>query len=309
MQTLLSTLIAPSRDRASCSTLMQWLPVWREVQASVADCDPFIASIASSIRADRLAWAFFSGYQGAILAAFRDRVKLGAVAALCVNEAGRKITDITTAVEFRGDSLYLHGYKSWALAGIDDLNLLVLARRSDVSQKGPGSLVVASLPLHSVGVSRGPSRLQAVVPELVHSEVLFESVSLTLAQLVPGDGYSEYAKPFRVFEDIFVAANTLAYLLAESSTGSWPTTWCQRCIAAISMLHVCSRLDLRDVSAHILVAGSLAFAGDVIQGSKSLWKMEQAAAHDRWLRDKQILSLGRESRRLRAVGAWDAKKK
>lgn len=160
------------------------------------------------------------------------------------------------------------------------------------------------LPSHSPGISRGSPRPQAVVPELVHSEIRFESVPVMPTQLVPGDGYAAYAKPFRVREDIFVTGNTLAYLLAEAQSGAWPTRWRQRCIATIVMLHACSGLDPRDSRAHIQVAGVLSFAGDVIREGESLWQVGQASAHSRWQRDRQILSLGKEARRQRAVGSW-----
>lgn len=214
------------------------------------------------------------------------------------------MTEVTTALEVRNRILQLHGQKSWALTCIEDLTLLVLARRSNGPEKGPGSLVMVRLPSNTVGVCWGASRPQAVVPELAHSEVRFDAVRLTPEQLVTGDGYAEYAKPFRVLEDVFVTGSTLAYLLAEAQSGGWPTTWCQRCIAAIAMLHACAGLDPRDTHAHILVAGSLSFEGDVIQASESNWRAKQVVAHSRWQRDRPILSQGKEARRLRAMGSW-----
>lgn len=305
MRSLLDTLLTPVGTRATCTELAQWLPVWRAIQETPVDRDPFATSVVAALKADRLAWAFFSGYQGAIQAAFPDSVEAGSVVALCVHETGRKVTEVTTALELRNRIPHLHGQKSWALTGIEDLTLLVLARRSDGPQKGAGSLVMVRLPSSSFGVSLGVSRSQAVVPELAHSEVRFDSVRLNPEHLVPGDGYAEYAKPFRVLEDIFATGSTLAYLLAESQSGEWPTRWRQRCIAAIAMLHACAGLDPQNTRAHILVAGSLSFAGDVIQESESHWQAAQAVAHNRWRRDRQILSQGKEVRRLRAVGSWE----
>ncbi|WP_342619494.1 hypothetical protein [Rhodoferax sp. GW822-FHT02A01] len=256
-------------------------------------------------KADRLAWAFFSGYQGAIQAAFPNLAEAGEVVAFCANETGRKVTEITTKVDHRSGIPHLHGQKSWALSGVENLALLVLARRSDGPQKGAGSLVMVKLPSSSFGVSWGVARSQAVVPELSHSEVRFDSVRLDTAQLVPGDGYSEFAKPFRVLEDVFVSGCTLAYLLAEAQSGKWATNWCQRCIAAIAMLQVCTRLDPKDIHTHILVSGSLSFASNVIQESEGHWQTEQGVAHHRWLRDRQILLQGKEARRMRAVGSWE----
>ena len=304
MRALLATLLAVVGERTPCPEFAQWLSVWRTMQAASANRDPFVASLIAALKADRLAWAFFSGYQGALQSAFPDSVEGGRVGALCVHEAGRKMTEVTTSVELCDRIPRLHGQKSWALTSIEDLTLLVLARRSDGPQKGPGSLVMVRLPSSALGVSRGILRPQAVVPELAHSEVRFDAVRLTPEQLVSGDGYAEHAKPFRVLEDIFVTGSTLAYLFAEAQSGGWPTTWCQRCIAAIAMLHACAALDPRDPRVHILVAGSLSFAGDVIRESENHWQAAQAIPHSRWQRDRPILSLGKEARRLRAIGSW-----
>lgn len=305
MGTLLDILLAPVGTRATCSELEQWLPVWRAIQKTPVDHDPFVTSVVAALKADRLAWAFFSGYQGAIRAAFPGLVAPGNAVALCVHETGRKVTEVTTALELRNCIPHLHGQKSWALTGIEDLTLLVLAKRSDGPPKGIGSLVMVRLPSSSFGVSWGVSRPQVVVPELAHSEILFDSVRLNPEHLVPGDGYSEYAKPFRVLEDVFVTGSTLAYLLAEAQSREWSTRWCQRCISAISMLHACADLNPRDTRVHILVAGALSFASDVIRESENHWQVEQAIAHNRWQRDRQILSQGKEARRLRAMRSWE----
>lgn len=139
MRALLATLLGFIGERAPYPELAQWLPVWRTMQAASANHDPFGASLIAALKADRLAWAFFSGYQGALQSAFPDSVESGHIGALCVHETGRKMTEVTTSVEFCDRIPCLHGKKSWALTSIEDLTLLVLARRSDGPQKGPGS--------------------------------------------------------------------------------------------------------------------------------------------------------------------------
>lgn len=301
---MLDILLVAAAKRVPCEALVGWLPMWRAAQTEFAGDGPFAASVGAALGADRLAWAFFSGYQGAIQAVFPDVATMGRVSALCVHETGRKITEVATTVQVEGQDLHLSGMKSWALAGVNDTLLLVLARRSDGPQKGPGSLAIARLESGAAGVRPGTPRPQNVVPELPHAALHFDSVWLAPEQLMPSDGYAEYAKPFRVFEDIFVTGCTLAYLLAESDQGNWPTTWRQRCIAAIAMLGICAGHSAHDARALILVAGALAFAGDVIRESDALWLPAQMDAHARWLRDRPILSLGKEARRQRIVGSW-----
>jgi hypothetical protein len=55
---------------------------------------------------------------------------------------------------------------------------------------------------------------------------------------------------------------------------------------------------------HILTAGMLSFAGDVIRESEPHWTDHQCAARERWRRDISILALGKEARRQRAINSW-----
>jgi hypothetical protein len=300
---LLDLLLAVGDKGPECPDFAGWLSVWTGVQERHADCSPFVAGIAAALQADRLAWAFFSGYQAAIRSAFPGALPAATVAAFCVQEPGRKISEITTSLDEDAGGLLLRGHKSWLLADPQDFVLFVLARRAGRS-KGPGSLAVVSLPFQADGIGRGPVRAQAMVPELAHTEVSFDAVSLSTSQILPGDGYADYAKPFRVREDICVTGCALACLFAEGRAGEWPAPWAQRCIAAIAGLESCSGMDPNDARTHILTAGTLSFAGAVIRESGQHWRDDQVAARDRWQRDRSILDLGKEARRQRAIKSW-----
>lgn len=300
---LLDLLLAAGDRVPECPTFADWLPEWTAVQMKHADCSPFVAGVAAALQADRLAWAFFSGYQAAIRSAFPGALSAATVAAFCVQEPGRKISEIKTSLDEDAGGLLLQGDKGWLLADPEDFVLFVLARRAGRG-KGPGSLAVVSLPFQSDGIVRGPVRAQAMVPELAHAEVSFDAVSLPASRVLPGDGYADYAKPFRVREDICVTGCALAYLFAEGRAGEWPAPWAQRCVAAIAGLESCSRLDPDDARTHIVTAGTLSFAGAVIRESEQHWRDDQIAARDRWQRDRSILDLGKEARRQRAIKSW-----
>lgn len=303
---LVDLLLAVGRGRIDCTSLADWIPVWREAQREHAVRGPYLSAISAALRADRLAWAFFGGYQGAIQAAFPDQTHPGLVAALGVNESGRKITQITTVLDRDGQSLRLQGSKSWIVGGPDVQVLFVLAKLGGGPSDGPGSMAMVHLPLASQGATRGNPRPQSVIPELPHAGVEFNAVPIGESQVIRGDGYADYAKPFRMREDVFVTGCALAYLLAEARSASWPTKWSQRCVAAIAGLEACSAADPRETNAHILAAGTLSFAADVLRESEQHWVESQVSARKRWARDLPLLELGKEARRLRTIRAWEA---
>jgi len=304
-QTLL-TLLLGGPQPAECDTLPQWLPLWRAASRAYGRHGAYVAAIAAAVRADRMAWAFFSGNQGAVQAAFPGCLAGGEprIASFCANETGRKITAIDTSLHMADGMLRLQGRKSWVLADVDDLDLYVLARAAGGPASGPGSLAIVRVPCAAPGVQIGSRRPQDAVPELSHCEVSFTGVSIESSQLIEGDGYADHARPFRLREDIFVTGCTLAYLLAQGHGAGWPTRWRQRCIAVIVTLGQCASLAACDPPTELLAAGALSLAGEVIEQADPLWSQSESAASARWLRDKPILGLGKEARRQRAVSAW-----
>jgi len=299
-----ATLLAMRDGAAVCATADDWLPAWRAAQAGHADAHPFEAAVLAASRADRVAWAFFCGYQGAIRTVFGTAP--GAPGAFCANEAGRRITEIGTALRRDGDTLRLDGSKSWALAPSPDTTLFVLARAADGPPSGPGSLAVVRVPLAAAGVEREGASPQAVVPELPHAALRFRATPVATADVISGDGYADHAKPFRLVEDLFVTGCVLAYLLAEARAADWPTGWRERALAAIAQLADCARRDPRRPETIVLAAGALAFAGDAVRESDPLWASGRVAARARWLRDAPLLALGEAARRQRVQTAWAA---
>ncbi len=300
----LNLVLSGELCRTQCNSTSEWLLVWKAEQKRFATNDPWLAAVSAAMQADRLAWAFFSGYQGAIQSAFPGHASVGHAGAFCVNESHRKISEITTTLTANDGGLTLSGSKAWVLAEFQELDLFVLAKKAGGPEAGPGSMSVVHLSIDSPGVSHGDVRPQPMVPEIPHSSIEFNAVRLEPEQVIDGDGYADFAKPFRLREDLFVTSCALAYLLGEAKSGKWPTAWIQRCISVMSMMHQCTELDPKEVKTHILVAGALSFSGEVIRESEELWTLHQTDERNRWHRDKPILELGKDARRQRAMTSW-----
>lgn len=303
---ILPELLLGKPEHRECDRLSNWLPIWREANSTYGAHSPYVGAIAAALKADRLAWAFFSGYQGALQAAFPEFLDGtdARIASLAANETGRKLTEIDTALFATDGGLRLKGQKSWVLSGIDDLELYVLARTASGPARGPGSLVVARVRPTSAGVEMSAPRPQAVVPELAHCAVSFDDVPIEGGHPIPGDGYADHAKPFRLREDVFVTGSTLAFLLAQGHAAGWPTRWRQRCMAIIVVLGECAARPPSDSATELLTAGALALGGDIIEQAEALLAQHESIAFERWRRDKPILGLGKDARRQRVQSAW-----
>lgn len=303
----LPELLLTRRDSPPCTTLADWLPIWRRSQQRAGGQGPFAAAVHAALQADRVAWAFFSGYQGALQAAFPTRMSgtEAPVASLCANESGVPLNRVETRLEARDGGLVLNGRKSWMLDGGADGRLFVLARSAGGPDGGPGSLCIVELPRDAAGVQVSGPNPQAVVPELPHARLAFDGVIVDPAQVVPGDGYADHAKPFRLREDVFVTGCTLAHLLSHAHRSRWPSPWRQRCVATLLALERCATLPPGDTATVLAAAGALAWAGELMQQLDELWTESDAEARQRWDRDRPLLAGGREARRQRATKAWD----
>jgi len=282
-----------------------WRPRWR----SMATAAPSIErAIGGGFAADRVAWAFASGYQAA-LRALLPEIPGDALAAFCVTEeAGNRPRDIQTTITQLGDgSVSISGAKRWTTLGPDSTLLLVVGRESGIGNavgERP-RLRVARVPSDAPRVTLVAMPATRFVPEVPHARVTLAEVRLPAAALLPGDGYDAFVKPFRTIEDTHVTAAVLAYLLREARSRSWPTGLCDRLVATLSVLVAVAAGRADSAADQVLLEGALAWAHRVYEEAGALWLQagdDPAAA--RWQRDAALFEVAGAARVRRAARAW-----
>ena len=300
---MLEHLLAARVQVPPCESVAAWWPRHRELaRAYSLTIDQ---AIAGGFHADRTGWAFASGYQAALRALFpglpEDRI-----CALCVTEAeGNSPRAIRSTLRRAGKGWRLDGAKRWTTLGADGGLFLVAARDADVEGERP-ALRVARVASDLPGVHVETMAPTKFVPEVPHARLRFENVSVTEADLLPGDGYDAYVKPFRTVEDLHVHAAIIAYLVREARRQSWPNAWVER---AVGVLHAARALAAEKTSApatHIALAGVLSCGTTLVTECGNYW---QSAAGDpaaeRWLRDRELLGVAGSARVQRTSRAWE----
>ena len=125
-------------------------------------------------------------------------------------------------------------------------------------------------------------------------------------QLLPGDGYDQYVKPFRTVEDIHVQAAVLSYLMREGQRLSWPQNWLERLSALLAALGKLSDMPPAHAETHIALAGALAIGAGLIGETEIFWEAAAAdPAAERWKRDRELLKVAEGIRALRTQRAWE----
>jgi hypothetical protein len=142
-------------------------------------------------------------------------------------------------------------------------------------------------------------------PEIVHDEVELSDVLVSEADLLSGDGYAAYVKPFRTVEDIHVNAAVLAYLVREARLFALPRTIAERLAGLLVALHALASADPGAAETHIALAGVLELERATLDEMSRRWASTESPAHARWERDRVLLTIAGNVRQERLLRAWE----
>ncbi|MBI5256322.1 MAG: acyl-CoA dehydrogenase [Burkholderiales bacterium] len=286
-----------------------WWPQWQALAATGAPTAAL--AIRGGFAADRLGWAFASGYQAALRALLPD-LPADTLAAFCVTEAGgnrpRDIrTTLTPEQSDTGAATWrLDGAKRWTTLGPAGTLLLVVGAVVDADAARP-LLRVARVPVPSAGLTVEPMPATGFVPEVPHARLRLQGVRVPDAALLPGDGYDTCVKPFRTIEDLHVTLAALACLLREARARAWPVALAERAAALITLLAGLAEGDTRAPAAHVALAGALQLVQALYaQASELFAATPDEPAAQRWRRDVPLFGVAGAARTQRAARAWAA---
>lgn len=285
-------------------------PIAREPRAAAFDACPFEGHVQRALwggfHADRLGYAFAAGYRAALARLFVHAglpAPRGLVALAATESGGAHPRAIATSLESApGDensALVLRGDKTFAtLASVAD-ELLVVATRGE-SPEGKKKLCVVRVARTAPGVVVTPRPETPFAPEIPHAFVRLDAVRLAPDQVLPGDGYDVWLKPFRTIEDVHVLAGTCGYLAGAARAYGWLDAVDELVALAASLVG----LGARDASApltHLLLDGTFAAARRLV--SSLPWDSASDDERARWHRDAPLLVVAESARKKRTETA------
>src|SRR6185436_8579659 len=132
---MLPQLPASQAAASQCESVAQWWPRHRAIAAGHPD--PIHQAIVGGFVADRVGWAFASGYQAALHSLFPEAPG-DRICALCVTEAeGNSPKAIKSSLKRNGDGWLLNGAKRWTTLGPEGALFFVAARDEAASETRP----------------------------------------------------------------------------------------------------------------------------------------------------------------------------
>jgi acyl-CoA dehydrogenase len=259
---------------------------------------------AAGFAADRLGYAFAGGYRAALA---RLVPAVTGNACLCATEPGgaqpRFIRTALTALAGADGAWRLTGTKTWVTLGTEADELLVVASIG-VDAEGKNRLKVVRVPASRSGITLRAKEASPFAPEIPHAEASLTDVAVSAAEVLEGDGYDAYLKPFRTIEDAHVLAATLGYLVAVARANDWPRAFIEQAITTLVALREIGAADPSRRETHIALAGALAFVRRLVEGADAHWPRAGEDERARWQRDRPLLEVAEKARGMRSEAAW-----
>lgn len=299
---------AALRDAARVRERGPW-PDVRAFVASLATVPPADApsstvarAIRGGARADRLGYAFVAGYFAALDGL--DPEGAGRTACVAATEvAGVHPRAIETTLARSGGAMVVRGQKTFVtLADLAD-DLLIVARREEDDAKGRRQLVALRIPATRDGIRIETRPATAFAPEVPHARVLLEDVEVTEDEVLPGDGWDDWLRPFRTVEDVHVLGATAGYLVALAATHDLMATVGPDLAAVVAIALGVEREGWARSGGHLALEGAFRLGRSAHE--RLVAALPDAAADEkrRLERDAPLLLVAEAARQKRLAGA------
>ena len=265
---------------------------------------PLERAVAGGFLADRLAWVLAAGYGQALQAMVAD-LPAAVPAAFCVTESGgNHPRAIETRLVSRAEGWVLNGAKSF-VTGADSARILMVAATTGITETGRPGLKMVRLPANIQGVCVTPLPAMAFVPEIPHGRVALDDVRVEPDWILPGDGYTDYIKPFRTLEDIHLMGAVMGYMTRISCSGSWPVFQRSKLFALLTSLVSLSHLPPLSPHGHVILGGIWSQMIDWLEKTAPFWNQAPPEVKKRWERDKVLFQVAQTARVQRLESAWE----
>jgi alkylation response protein AidB-like acyl-CoA dehydrogenase len=279
---------------------------WSAHVARVREAErrPIDDAILGGFHADRVGYAFAAGYHAA-LRALVPSLPRDHVVSLCATEAGgAHPRAIETRLFEEGGALLVDGRKRWATMSTAARTLLVLATRG-TDAAGRRSLVLVRVPADARGVTRTPMEAPPFAPEIPHAEVTLERVAVSSEDVLPGDGWEMYVKPFRTIEDVHVMAAALGHHVALARRVSAPDEIVARLVACVVLVRAIAAEEPRRAETHVALAGLWDLARGAIDALEPFVGVLGAEERERRGRDLALFHVADRARASRTQTAFE----
>lgn len=261
--------------------------------AHLGSVTPFELAVLGGRLMETPGLAFLVGYQAALRMLWPSAPQ--SLGALCATERrSLRPADMQTRLE----DLRLQGRKDFVTAGDAADWLLVAARSEAPGERAALRLTVVYAGEPGVKVQTLPAI--ALMPEISHGCLLLENAA---CELLAGDGWDAYVKPFRTLEDIYVLSAMLAWLYGVGQDSGWPQPLQLQLLGLLAGCAEVSRQNPSLSGGHILLGGLFTQFQVLRPEIDAAFANGPERWRSQWSRDQALLDLAASAREQRLAKA------
>jgi hypothetical protein len=232
--------------------------------------------------------AFLAGYQAALRALWPEAP--ASLGAFCVTERRSvRPADMTT----RFHEGRLSGCKDFVTGGSEADWFLVAARSEP--DGAPIRITLCSVARDATGVALENLPPLPIATDIPHARLLLDNAT---AKALPGDGWDDYAKPFRTLEDIHVLLALSAWLYGVALDCRRPQTLRLKLAGLLAAGSEVARLDPCETTTHLLLGGVFA-QFESLQAELNVALESTGEWAELWRRDSELLRIAGSARQKR----------
>ncbi|MBN1495340.1 MAG: acyl-CoA dehydrogenase family protein [Spirochaetes bacterium] len=265
---------------------------------------PIDHAVIGGFLADRTAYAFAAGYECALRRLVPSLPERTVVSFCVTEEKGGHPSAIRSSLKKgKAGPWVLNGGKKFVTLATE-AELLLIAASTGTASDGKNMLRIAMVSRNTPGVEVSAMAGLPFVPEISHGTVALYDVPVEERDILIGDGYAEYIRPFRTIEDLHIECAVLAHLFRIGCLYGWPRAVKERIAAVIACARALSLDNPSSPALHIALGGLNAQMASLIADLSGWWETVDEKTRAAWERDSALLRVAEKARSKRLETAW-----
>lgn len=266
-------------------------------------------AIAGGFLAHRVAHAFAGGYHSA-LQRLVPTIPPAAFPALCVSEKGGGHPRMIKA-RLEKNRKDKEGSPAWKLngrkqfvTGAAEADVYLVAASTGIGDNGKNIIRLVRVNAGVPGATIEEMPALSFIPEIKHGVLWLKDVDVPETQFLPGDGYTEYIKPFSIMEDLHISAALLGYFFRTATRFDWPITHKEQILGLAAAMRTLAMCDPSAPGVHIALGGIYQLLDHLMTGLEPYWQTVGTDEGEAWERDKTLMNFSQAVKVKRLAAAW-----
>ncbi|MBC2715265.1 MAG: hypothetical protein HF978_08160 [Desulfobacteraceae bacterium] len=272
--------------------------------------DPVDRAVVGGFVSNCIAFAFAAGYCSALQSLVPVLPK-NAITCFCITEEGgghprvikSQLVPLLNDAD-QGKTFTLNGKKKYITCA-KEADLFLVAASDGIRDDGKNSIRMIKIDSKTPGIKIVPMKDIRLVPEISHGELIFTDVTIFETDLLPGDGYIDYIKPFRTIEDLHISAGILGYLFRNACKYDWDRDIKESILSRIVSVRNLALSSSSAPEVHIVIGDVLKQIKELFKLLEPFWEKVGGEAKQAWDRDKTLMNIADKARTRRLQTAWE----